>query len=138
MKVYSRHQGGWIAKFVIIGVALLLTLLLGVYFLKSQAKTSQTQVDHPTSDTKGSEDKSSSNSGSSNDKNSVDKALPSTSGNNDQSTNSSGNSNSSSTSSDATVGTLPHTGPETTAAQFVAIATLVFVVTLYIRSRRVA
>lgn len=144
MKKYSRHQSGWIAKFVIIGVALLLTLLLGVYFLKSQAKTSQTRVDHPTNIAKDGTDKSSSDSNASGDKNNVDKALPSGPSDNSQPNASANNSNGSSStpapqpssSPDAGVGALPHTGPETTAAQLAVIAMLAFTVTLYVRSRR--
>ncbi len=141
MKLYSRHQGGWIAKFVIVGVALLLALLLGVYFLRSQAKSPQTQVNQPSTTKNDTSKSSSSDKGASDSKNNVDQALPSGQSSSDQSADSTSNSSNQqaagSNPSTGGVETLPHTGPETTIAQLVVIAMLAFVATLYIRSRRI-
>lgn len=141
MKLYSRHQGGWIAKFVIVGVALLLALLLGVYFLRSQAKSPQGQLNQPSSTKNDTSKSTSSDKGVSDNKSSVDQALPSASNQSDQSANSTTNSanqqTADSNASTGAVGVLPHTGPETTIAQLAVIAMLAFVATLYIRSRRI-
>ena len=152
MKKYSRRQGGWIASFVIIGAILLLALLVGVYFLKNQSKTSETQTNKPSNVTKDDTKKPSSNdsSSSSTNKDNVDDALPSTDGSDqssrsDSSSSSSDNSSTSSSGSDqssqtgssgATTDALPHTGPETSVVQLAVIALLAFAAASYVRSRR--
>lgn len=140
MNERTKHQGGWVATFVVVGILLVLGLLASVYFVKvrhstinESAPASQSSSDNTSKQT---EQKTKPETPPS--KESTKPVTKQPSSNSD----SSKPSQQPSTSQETTKPTvsknkaLPTTGPSETISSLMALGLVAFVATSYVRSRR--
>lgn len=150
MNQRTRNQGGWVASFVVVGAILVLGLLAGLYYIKTQqlegGEVAVTETDKGVSDSDKNTPDQSSSKGDSNKKatppkatdSSKDRAAPKQDGQenkeqveaDDEATPAVGSS------SDGSKKELPATGPGDTAAQLIAVFALTVSGVAYIGSRR--
>lgn len=135
MNKQFKHQGGWVASFLIVGILLTLAVLGGLYYIKSNQKqlakndgdtTSQTTTVEPSKDNENNSDEKGET---------VDTNTQNSAANNQESTNSQSQSSTSSTGSTAK---LPATGPEDTLQNAFILALVAFSVATYVRSRELS
>lgn len=144
MNKQFKHQGGWVASFLIVGILLTLAVLGGLYYIKSNQKklamgednssTSQVTTVEPAND---------------NENKSTEKGETVDTNTQSTSTNSQSSSSSASTStqpqsstqpptnagSSTSTAKLPATGPEDTLQNAIVLALVAFSAATYIRSR---
>lgn len=141
MNQRRRHQGGWMASFIVVGAVLVVGVLGGLYYLKiqhdnnlakdsgtpqvSKSNTSGTSKDNSTSGKKATTDNSSKGTASTNNK--PDTSSSASTGSSDSSSTTSGTNNSKN---------LPQTGPSETILSGVVLALVTFSTVGYMRSRR--
>jgi cytoskeletal protein RodZ len=165
MKMNVKHQGGWVASFVIVGILLTFAVLGGLYWLKANQKqvaktdTTKSQSTSNTAKTSPNDKKSANDSPSTQkdeekgeviDTNQVAKKedaaastpqAPAPSTQTAPAASAAPAASSAPTtpaSSGAAKGPLPTTGPEDIFAQLVAVAILAFSAATYVRSRQAA
>lgn len=151
MNKQYKHQGGWVASFLIVGILLTLAVLGGLYYIKANQKklasgnsdpaTSQTTTVEPADDsTESSDVKEQGETVDTNSQSAAGSGAGSATDSKNPGTSGSGASTQTSPSTGASGSTakLPATGPEDTALNAGILAIIAFSATTYIRSRQLS